>query len=388
MNQAISPPEVNTLDTWNAKNAPTDLTRLDPSVRVGEKALISCERVEIGRNVRIGDNVRIRARILQLGDDVRIDRDVRIDAHEVRIGWGSHVQHCCCLAGAGGNAGRLIHIGEQSLVAHDTKLLVPIAIIGDYTDIHNHCLLYGRKSLVVGHNVWVGQNCVLNAEAPLTLGNNVGIGAYSSVYTHGYFGDLLEGSQVFKLEPTTIGDDVWILGAYNIISPGVKLGEKSLVLAGSTVTRDVAPNHTVGGSPARDLTDRMVPYIKTSADEKYERIQQFVREFIDEKHSQNARALDDGFLVAEGANAFRILFTPVLDLGESFPEDRPLLVFTKRCSLPEIPEGVTVFDLSQRHYIRARTRPERDILRFLKTYRARFVPQDNPRVLLPRDLAI
>jgi acetyltransferase-like isoleucine patch superfamily enzyme len=86
---------------------------------------------------------------------------------------------------------------------------------------------------VIGHNVWVGQNCVLNAEDDLTIGNHVGIGAYSSVYTHGYFGDLLEGCQVFKVGPVTIEDDVWILGSYNIISPGVTLGAKSLILTGA-----------------------------------------------------------------------------------------------------------------------------------------------------------
>src|SRR5207244_2112259 len=132
--------------------------------------------------------------------------------------YASRIETRCRLAGMHEPA-RVIRIGEQSLLGHDTKLVVTAAAIGDYTTIHNHGLLNGRATLVIGHNVWTGQNCVLNAEDQLTIGNNVCFSPYNSVYTHAYWGDLLEGCQVFKIAPVVIEDDVWILGSYSVISP-------------------------------------------------------------------------------------------------------------------------------------------------------------------------
>ena len=49
---------------------------------------------------------------------------------------------------------------------------------------------------------------------------------------------------------TIIEDDVWI-GARSIILPGRKIGEGSIVAAGSVVTKDVEPFSIVGGNPAK-----------------------------------------------------------------------------------------------------------------------------------------
>lgn len=362
-----------------------NLSEIEPSVRIGRNVKVIAEEVELGRNVRLGDNVSIQARRLRLADHVHIGQEVVVEADTLEIGHSTRIEARCRLSGSGGPA-RLIQIGEQTLLAHDTKLLVPVAVIGDYTDIHNHCLLYGRKSLLIGHNVWIGQNNILNAEECLTIGNNVGAGSYTSIFTHGYFGELLEGCQVFKVAPVVIEDDVWILGAYNTISPGVTLGSKSLVLNGSVVTKDVPSNHTVGGSPARDLTDRLTPYRDISPCHKFDRIQTFVQEFLDAKYPGDYQSLENGFRVSGGREPFCVAFVPELvDVG-SLPADRPLLVFAQTSTLTGSPKGVTVFDLTRKHYLRTRSEPEVQLLRFLKSYRARFVPADNPRVSIPQRL--
>ena len=50
--------------------------------------------------------------------------------------------------------------------------------------------------------------------------------------------------------PIRIGHDVWV-GGGEIILPGVTIGDRSVVGAGSVVVHDVPPATVVVGSPAR-----------------------------------------------------------------------------------------------------------------------------------------
>jgi acetyltransferase-like isoleucine patch superfamily enzyme len=356
------------------------LNQIDSTVSVGNDLKITAESVQLGRNVRIGNSVAIKVRRLQLDDDVQIDDGVFIQTNVFELGCGSRIEARCRLSGMGGGAAELVRIGEQTLIAHDSKILVPRIIIGDYTALHNHCLLNGRKPLVIGHNVWIGQNCILNSEDYLTIGNNVGIGPYSCVYTHGYYGDMLEGCQVFKIAPVVIEDDVWILGSYNVISPGVNLGEKCLVLTGSIVTKSVASNHTVGGLPARDLTERLVPYRDVRSNEKFERIQGFIEEFVEAVFPSSYEKTPTGFLVRASYGDFRIEFIPKVETESELPKQGVALIFTQNCQLSSASSNITIFDLKKRQYIRTRSKAEVELMRFLKSYRARFVPADNPRI--------
>jgi acetyltransferase-like isoleucine patch superfamily enzyme len=53
-----------------------------------------------------------------------------------------------------------------------------------------------------------------------------------------------------KLKRTLIGRDVWI-GANSIVMVGVKIGDGSIIAAGSIVTKDVLPFSIVAGIPAK-----------------------------------------------------------------------------------------------------------------------------------------
>jgi acetyltransferase-like isoleucine patch superfamily enzyme len=116
--------------------------------------------------------------------------------------------------------------------------------------LHNHLLVNGYKPCNLGHNVWIRQNCILNSTDRLTIGNGVGIGTYSCVWTHGFFGELIGGCTIFKIAPVLIEDDVWLIGSFNVISPGITIGKRSVILTGSVVTKDVPPYACVAGNPA------------------------------------------------------------------------------------------------------------------------------------------
>jgi maltose O-acetyltransferase len=51
-------------------------------------------------------------------------------------------------------------------------------------------------------------------------------------------------------KPVEIGSDVWV-GGGAIICPGVKIGSRSVIGAGSVVTRDVPEGVFAAGNPCR-----------------------------------------------------------------------------------------------------------------------------------------
>ena len=52
-----------------------------------------------------------------------------------------------------------------------------------------------------------------------------------------------------------IGKDAWLVG-HCVVSP-VNIGEKSMALVGSVITKDMEPNHVYAGTPAKDMTDKL-----------------------------------------------------------------------------------------------------------------------------------
>lgn len=58
-------------------------------------------------------------------------------------------------------------------------------------------------------------------------------------------GDMLEYGK-----PITIGDDCW-LGGGVIVCPGVTIGDRVVVAAGSVVAKDIPSDSLAAGNPAR-----------------------------------------------------------------------------------------------------------------------------------------
>ena len=62
---------------------------------------------------------------------------------------------------------------------------------------------------------------------------------------HKMRGDMLEYGK-----PITIGDDCW-LGGGVIVCPGVTIGDRVVVAAGSVVAKDIPSDSLAAGNPAR-----------------------------------------------------------------------------------------------------------------------------------------
>lgn len=108
-----------------------------------------------------------------------------------------------------------------------------------------------------GFNIHVGDNFVANFnltildEAEVRIGDNVFIGPNTTICTIIHSLDAQErNGGIMKALPVTIGNDVWIASDV-VILPGVTIGDRAVIGAGSVVTRNVEADTVVAGNPAR-----------------------------------------------------------------------------------------------------------------------------------------
>lgn len=109
---------------------------------------------------------------------------------------------------------------------------------------------YG-KNITVGDHVYFNFNCVVLDVAKVTIGNRTLFGPNVQIYTatHPIKAEL-RASGLESGKAITIGDDVWI-GGSTVICPGVTIGDRSVVGAGSVVTKNIPADVFAGGNPCK-----------------------------------------------------------------------------------------------------------------------------------------
>jgi len=94
-------------------------------------------------------------------------------------------------------------------------------------------------------------NCVVLDVAPVTIGARTFFGPNVQIYTATHpinYRERASGLEAGK--PISIGEDVWVGGSV-VICPGVSIGDRSVIGAGSVVTRDVPSEVFAAGNPCR-----------------------------------------------------------------------------------------------------------------------------------------
>jgi acetyltransferase-like isoleucine patch superfamily enzyme len=87
----------------------------------------------------------------------------------------------------------------------------------------------------------------------LSIGDRVTVSSGVRFITHDGVGWLFpdeQGRRHYWLARIDIGDDVFV-GAGSTVMPGVRIGNRCVVAAGSVVTRSVPDGSVVGGNPAK-----------------------------------------------------------------------------------------------------------------------------------------
>ena len=208
----------------------------------------------------------------------------RIDAEEVQLGKGVVVEQGVVITGNTGPARKVV-LGDFCFIGNATRIAVSEFRLGDYSKLNAYSFAHGDRPMQIGRNCWIGGNCVLDSLGGLDVDDNVGIGAHSQIWTHIQFGDIVEGCRFYSRKYMHIQKDAWFVG-HCIVSP-VRVGEKSMALVGSVITRDMLPNHVYAGVPAADVTDRLgVQFEARSVEQKAAKLQELIDRFV-ERHPQH-----------------------------------------------------------------------------------------------------
>jgi maltose O-acetyltransferase len=108
---------------------------------------------------------------------------------------------------------------------------------------------YG-SNILLGERVFFNFNCVVLDVCMVKVGDFTLFGPAVQIYTATHpMNPELRRKQEFA-KPIEIGSDVWV-GGGAIICPGVKIGSKSVIGAGSVVTRDIPAGVFAAGNPCR-----------------------------------------------------------------------------------------------------------------------------------------
>jgi acetyltransferase-like isoleucine patch superfamily enzyme len=271
-----------------------------------------------------------------------------IEADEVIIGQGVVVEKGVVIRGKTGRMKRLV-LGDFCYIGNDVKILCPEFSLGDYSKLNAYSFAHGTEPMHIGRNCWIGGNVVLDSIGGLDIDDNVGIGAQSQIWTHIQFGDIVEGSRFYSREYMHIGKDAWFVGSC-LVSP-VKIAPKSMALLGSVITHDMEENRIYGGTPAKDVTDKMGGG-------------QFREHSLEDKMGILCRLID---------NFYR-----------EHPQYRGMLrVVTRKEEIPWQPLECTVFNVANRTYTQTYSEAE---VKFLKEHTPliKFTPWAKPFFINPR----
>jgi acetyltransferase-like isoleucine patch superfamily enzyme len=134
------------------------------------------------------------------------------------------------------NAGRLIIHDRVQLVS--TLAPIELAVVNGGT-------------LEIGESVYINYGCSIAASELIRIGARCSFGPYVMVLDNNFHSLSPEHrNEPPQSAPVVIEENVW-LGARAIILPGVRIGEGSVIGAGSVVTHNIPPRVLAAGNPAK-----------------------------------------------------------------------------------------------------------------------------------------
>ena len=109
---------------------------------------------------------------------------------------------------------------------------------------------YG-KNITIGNDVYINFGCIILDCAEVVIGDHVLIGPNVGIYPVNHSTDAEERIHGGCYgQPVTIGNRVWLGGDVKVLAGG-KIGEDTIIGAGSVVTKDIPSGVIAAGNPCR-----------------------------------------------------------------------------------------------------------------------------------------
>ncbi|PHS09008.1 MAG: acetyltransferase [Kordia sp.] len=144
---------------------------------------------------------------------------------------------------------------SNEFVESKKKFLAKYEISKSFKFNGRHIKFYGDGEIFCGKNSYIGDYSTVQAfnGKKVVIGDNCALSHNVRIYTLTYDSDQNFNTELRKNTlsgDVIIGNGVWI-GANVLITPGVRVGDNSIIGANSVVTKDVDSNSIYGGVPAK-----------------------------------------------------------------------------------------------------------------------------------------
>ena len=110
---------------------------------------------------------------------------------------------------------------------------------------------YDEGRIEIGSRTFINYGSSIAARASVKIGSDCLLGHYTFVMDNDQH-DIVRHTELPQSDPVIIEDHVWI-GSKAVILPGVRIGSRAVIGAGSIVTKDIPARCVVAGNPARVL---------------------------------------------------------------------------------------------------------------------------------------
>lgn len=130
------------------------------------------------------------------------------------------------------------------------------ALIGNNCDIETGITFHNCKNyshLIIGDNCHIGKNCFFDLKDKIIIKDNVVISMQCSFITHQDFGKSALGNKYPHSSASIVIERDCYIGVNSTILMNIKVGNSSLIAAGSLVNTDIDPNTMAAGVPAKPV---------------------------------------------------------------------------------------------------------------------------------------
>lgn len=251
-----------------------------------------------------------------------------------------------------------VQIADYVTIGDNVKMVIEggEVSIGDWSTLHAGTSVFCKAGVSIGAHCWFGQNSVIDGTGGLTIEKGVRVGMFSQIWTHVAAGEQIEGCTLFGESPTHIEADVWLVGTCTVGS-GVRIGHRTVALAGSNVVRNSPPNVVLAGAPAR-VKEGLSFYRDVTLDDKFELLKGWLVEAPFMARQDAVLNEDAGTLsVTLGEQGTVVFYKRVEDIAAVVTSDDEALT---RCCV------------ENKQYTKTLSDAERIVLKYLAGNKARF----------------